>query len=417
MGRRPCTRATPSRSYVYTTHPVVQRIQTLVAFSHATQRAAIVTGDIEAIVPSEIVLQASRSEALHVQLESYAEAVVHAWKEARTWEAERITQATRSATDAARAQFINSKATVFQSFAATAHDAPVPDLLVPEGQPTNSITLTHTALERSVPACLWRKLAASETMDSLLITQPADVLLLNIQQQGAQDAFRIDPVLYLDPFLWSKRHGHRIDGSDECRQLHNLVSELSVLQTQGKRLTEPTGAPIEPLLEQVSEHYAAQDEAKHRWIQQIQHYVQQRLASLQKQKEALQASIQELRRHMVAQVERDAQDTSLQTVPYDLCAAIVTSKKGECVYVRSEGTWWCIEDGTVIPVRRKKLTQCPIDSWVANSCGAVDDANLVHLVYTRRSTSLAGYQPEMAALQQAIAQDNERARSEVVRAD
>ena len=357
MERRPCTRATLPRQYVYATYPVVQRVQTLITFAHATQRAAVVTGDIDAIVPSEIVLQASRNEALHVQLESYAEAVVQAWKEARAWVAERITQATRSATDAARAQFINSKSTVFQSYAAKAYDTPVPDLACPEGQPTTSITLTHTALERSVPACLWCKLAASETMDSLLITRPADVLLLNIQQQGAEDMFHIDPVLCLDPFLWSKRQGHRIDGTDECRQLQNLVSELNALEAQRKRLTEPTGFLIRPLLEQVLGYYATQDKAKHIWMQQIQDYVQQQVASLQMQQEALQTNIQDLRRHIAAQVERAAQDTSLQTVPYDLCAAIATSSTSECVYVRSEETWWCIENGTVAPVRRMKLTR------------------------------------------------------------
>ncbi|CCU97648.1 unnamed protein product [Malassezia sympodialis ATCC 42132] len=320
--------------------------------------------DIDAIVPSEIVLQASRNEALHVQLESYAEAVVQAWKEARAWEAERITQATRSATDAARAQFINSKSTVFQSYAAKAYDTPVPDLACPEGQPTTSITLTHTALERSVPACLWCKLAASETMDSLLITRPADVLLLNIQQQGAEDMFHIDPVLCLDPFLWSKRQGHRIDGTDECRQLQNLVSELNALEAQRKRLTEPTGFLIRPLLEQVLGYYATQDKAKHIWMQQIQDYVQQQVASLQMQQEALQTNIQDLRRHIAAQVERAAQDTSLQTVPYDLCAAIATSST----------------------------------------------------IYARRGAKHTGNRPELTALQQAIARDNERARSEVARA-
>ncbi|WFD19666.1 hypothetical protein MCAP1_001902 [Malassezia caprae] len=382
---------------------LVQRLQTLVAFLHDTQRAAVVTGDIEAIVPSEIVLQASRSEALHVQLESYAEAVVQAWKEARTWESERITQATRSATDAARAQFIESKATVFQSFAAAAHNAPVPDLAPPQGQPTTSITLTHTALERSVPACLWRKLAASETMDSLLITRPADVLLLNIQRQGAQSGFRIDPVLYLDLFLWNKRHGHRIDSSDECHKLHSLSSELGALEAQRKKLTEPSGAPIEPLLEQVSEYYASQNEAKQKWIQRIQQYVQRQLDDLQKQREARQVSIQDLRQKIAAQVEQDVQDPNLQTVPYDLCAAILTSEKGECVYVHSEEAWWCIEDGTA--------TSCAFDTWAA------DDNGLVHLVYTRRGTNLSGYRPEMAALQQAISQDNERARSEMACVD
>lgn len=42
--------------------------------------------------------------------------------------------------------------------------------------------------------------------------------------------------------------------------------------------------------------------------------------------------------------------------------------------------------------------------------------NFVHLVYARRGAKHTGNRPELTALQQAIARDNERARSEVARA-
>lgn len=393
--------------------PVIQRIQTLAAFTHATRRAAVVTGDIEAIIPPEVVLQASRNEALHHQLESYANAIVWAWQEARAWEAEQITQATRSATDAARAQFISSKATLFRTYAATAYDEPKPDMPCPEGQPTTTITLAHTALERSVPSCLWQKLAASDRMDSLLITRAPDVLLFNVERQGATEMFRIDPVLYLDPFLWSKRQGQRIDGTDECRQLQSTMSELRALKAQWNTLTEPTGTPIDPVLERVSEHYASQNEAMHSWVQRIQHHVQQQRAELQQQQQALQSHMEALRRSLADQVEQEAHNPDQQAVPYDLYAAIVAHGDGECVYVRYEDAWWCIDNGTVTTVRRGILTQCSIDTWITDSRGTDQGLGLVHLVYQRRGLYLRHDRPDMTAVQQAIAQDNERAQSEV----
>ncbi|WFD23283.1 hypothetical protein MEQU1_001972 [Malassezia equina] len=376
-------------------------------------RATVVTGDIEAIIPPEVVLQASRNEALHRQLETYANAIVWAWQEARAWEAEQITQATRSPTDAARAQLISSKATVFRTYAATAYDEPMPDMPCPEGQPTTTITLAHTAFERSVPSCLWQKLAASDRMDSLLITQASDVLLFNVERPGATEMFRIDPVLYLDPFLWSKRQGQRIDGTDECRQLQSTMSELRALKAQWKTLTEPTSTPIDPLLERVSEHYASQNEAMHSWVQRIQHHVQQQRADLQRQQQALQSHMEVLRRRLADQVEQEAQKPDQHAHPYDLCAAIVAHGDGECVYVRYEDAWWCIDNGTVTTVRRDMLTQCSIDTWITDSRGADQGMGLVHLVYQRRGLHLSHTRPDMTALQQAIAQDNERAQSEV----
>lgn len=395
---------------------VVQRIQTLAAFMHGTQRAAVVTGDIDSIVPSDIVIQASRNTALHVQLTSYAEAVVRAWQGARAWEAEHITQATRSATDAARAQFIDSKQTLFQTYTATACDAPMPEVVCPQGQPTTTITLEHTALEYSVPACLWRTLAARELMDSLLITQPADVLMLNVQRLGAQHVFRMDPVIYLDPFLWSQRQGHRIDGTDECRQLQQWATELSALETQLKILIEPTASPIEPLLEQAAEHYAGQDQVMHSWVQRIQQQVQRQVTDIRIQQQALQSRIQDARRHLAALAEQAAQDTSLQTVPYDLCAAIIAMKEADCVYVRYEESWWRIENGTVAPVRRKRLTQCEFATCIADTRGIDDDLGLVHMVYTRRGATLSGYRPDNTAMQHAMDRDNERALSDVAQA-
>ncbi|WFD26613.1 hypothetical protein MNAN1_001596 [Malassezia nana] len=315
-----------------------------------------------------IALQASRNVPLYVQLTSYAEAVVRAWQGARAWEAEHITQATRSATDAARAQFIDSKQTLFQTYTATACDAPMPELACPQGQPTTTITLEHTALEHSVPACLWRTLAAREMMDSLLITQPADVLMLNVQRLGAQQMFRIDPVIYLDPFLWLQRQGHRIDGTDECRQLQQWAMELGALETKLKILIEPTASPIEPLLEQASDYYAGQDHVMHSWVQRIQQQVQRQVADIRMQQQALQSRIQDARQHLAALAEQAAQDASLQTVPYDLCAAIFSSKEADCVYVRYEESWWRIENGTVAP--------CDIATCVADTRGMDDGLGL-----------------------------------------
>ena len=61
-------------------------------------------------------------------------------------------------------------------------------------------------------------------------------------------------------------------------------------------------------------------------------------------------------------------------------------------------------------------TQCPNETWATDARGSDEDMNFVHLVYARRGAKHTGNRPELTALQQAIARDNERARSEVARA-
>jgi len=141
--------------------------------------------------------------------------------------------ATRSATDAAREQWLGEQQCTFQSFAAVAADAPT-DAPPRDTQPTASITLEHTESHCFVHACLYSKLAASATLDSLLITRPADVLFFNVQHVGTSlPSFHIEPRLYLDAFCWEQRHGARIDGSEQARRLAEDDARLAALQ--GKR--------------------------------------------------------------------------------------------------------------------------------------------------------------------------------------
>lgn len=215
----------------------MQRWQTLFAFSTYTRRAAVVTGDTDALLPNDVRLQASWQQGMQGLLGTFLDVVVRAWNVSSETEAETIVLDARSATDAARDEFLCGRRRLFQTYAVPA-DAGQPA----NAQPTAYILLDHSQTETSVPACLARKLVEDAEVGPLLITQAPHVLLLPIQHTSSSHPFRIDLTIHMDAFMWDKRSGHTDEHDQEYAMLladHKAKeSEKMELMTRLGQLTE-----------------------------------------------------------------------------------------------------------------------------------------------------------------------------------
>lgn len=298
---------------------------------------------------------------------------------------------------------------LLQTYAAVASDQPKEADVPPsfaDAQPTTSITLAHTDTEASVPACLWEKLAGSDGMDSLLLTEPADVLLLNVQHHTTAVPFRLDPVVFLDPFLWQKRHGHRLDGDEHARAVQELTAKLGALEADRLALLQPTGEPILPKLDAVRAYSASAESGAEvsrdlrDWVSQVHAAVQGKAERLERDLTECQQQLHDARTSLSQLREAYVQDPENQKMPYDLCAAIFQTPEKEWVACQHAGTWWRIEHSPGAQHAWDEVQRVPSEM-------PTDANGLVHLVYTRRETRPAAPLPDVHVALEEIARDNQ----------
>lgn len=413
---------------------LVQRLQTLFAYMERTSRAAVATGDLVNLVPRALVLMASENAPPSVFAEAYLEALATDWHSAAQAEASRLVLSTRGATDPAREELLRAKLQVLYTYALAALPAgqeaeqpPAPQ----EAQPAACITLLHTALDATVPACLRSKLAGAEGMDSLLITQPADVLLFVVrhrQENGEPlPRFRIDPTVYLDPFLWEHQRGRRIDEDERWREIEAWEAESVNLRTRIDRLRRPGGTELDPLVTRVVRHFAlprddgevpAERVSIAERLRRIQDVVRGRLAPLERayaeaRNRAVQAKTQ-------LNAELDARDSApeMRTVGYDLTSVLLADGTAQWAHVQHHGRWFTVGDG--------KVHETSEQAACTDERGAADGDGVYLLCYARRGAAEARASvlalpgaPDLGALQAAVEQDNqqraEEAREKAVR--
>lgn len=323
--------------------------------------------------------------------------------------------ATRSATDAAREQWLGEQQCTFQSFAAVAADAPT-DAPPRDTQPTASITLEHTESHCFVQACLYSKLAASATLDSLLITRPADVLFFNVQHVGTNlPSFHIEPRLYLDAFCWEQRHGARIDGSEQARRLAEDDARLAALQGKRASLHSPAGEQLRPLLRTAQAHFAGRDESYEHsaqaprpnvrdWLAHLDDAVAERIRAVDSEIDALRARVDAARADATRARRADADDPALRAVGYELYAALFYCHSDTWAYVRHGTGWWRVADGFATAVDEADV--------LGDTRGADTGEGVFHLVYVRTRDAAAPRGGISSPLAEAIAADNGRAAAE-----
>lgn len=106
---------------------LIQRIQTLFYFATHTVRAVVVTGDTDAILPRDIMLQASWQQDMHALIKAFVDLFAHAWKINTCLEQHHL----------------------FQMFVvSTGASAPTDELSL------STLVLDHTTTESSVYSCL-----------------------------------------------------------------------------------------------------------------------------------------------------------------------------------------------------------------------------------------------------------------------
>ncbi|WFD05577.1 hypothetical protein MVES1_000907 [Malassezia vespertilionis] len=383
---------------------MVQRVQTAFTFMATTQRAALILGDIAPTIPRDVQYQISKNAPPHTVLELYLDALVQAYLDVAHMCANEITLSTRNETAYARAQYIAARQGLFQSFAAPALPSDMPTDQAPaDAQPTSTITLTQTPTNDFVYACMFAKLAAGPEMDSLLITRPADILLLNIQREkNVTSPFLIEEVVYLDRFLWEKQRGAKIDLDPRWHTLQGWQQQHAAAAARKECMLAPSKTPLYPLLARAEAHFTEGNVSE--WLGQVHDAIDAQIHALDMELAALQAQIHATQQALAQTLAHEAADPAMHTVPYDLCACIMAGAD-DCVYARQGEDWFCIANGTCNPTSFEAIR--------TDARGIDQGLGVVHLVYTRRAaTAPLAQTPALATLHAAVQQDNARAAQE-----
>lgn len=399
--RTPNETAIPVQAYPSVV--LVQRVQTLFTVMQHTSRAALVLGDIVDVVPRDYMLQASRNAEMHVLLEVFLESLVHAYLEAMLIAVETIVCSSRTATVAARAEQAGHDRGLFQSYATTALAAPEDGAMPGEAQPTATITLVHSETDTFVRACLFSKLMASSEMDSLLITRPADVLLLNVQHQAeaALPPFRIEESISLDTFLWHTRRGGRIDNDPRWQQLQTWDDEKLALAQQRARLVAPMGKPVHELLTTCAKVRAAGDQYAELadWMGDVQHALHAEVQTLDVRLGELHDAMLTTRAALVRELDAAASET--QEYAYTLYAVLLASRQGDCAYVRDGEQWYKLEQG--------RADRVSFDDLARDRRGLDEGRGVSHLAYARAGLPATPLRQAAMATVEAVAKDNTHA--------
>ncbi|WFD44579.1 hypothetical protein MPSI1_003247 [Malassezia psittaci] len=382
----------------------IQRVQTLYTMMQHSSRAAVVLGDVMENVPQEVFLLASRNADLPSVLEVFLESLVHAYIDTMPMAIDRITGTSRTETVSLRNQANAKVASLFQSYAAVAlPEAPSDGSIPPFGetQPTATITLLHNETDNTVLRALFSKLKADSEMDSLLITQLADVLLLNIQHDsGASlDPFQIQAEINLSPFLWTTQRGGRIDADPRWQQLQEAQRKKLELLQQKSRLEAPNGQPIQKLFQGAQRIGSAGDEFSDiaEWLEQVQKEWTEKLASVEAQLQAIHTDMLTTRQELVRNhhfSEKDSQAT------YKLCGVLIATASRYYTYVMDSEQWYRVADG--------KSEQVAFDA-VCNDHQGIDEGRGVALLAYARLSSISNetsLQPVCPLTVQAVCQDN-----------
>ncbi|WFD00518.1 hypothetical protein MYAM1_003267 [Malassezia yamatoensis] len=382
----------------------IQRVQTLYTMMQHSLRAAVVLGDVMDNVPQEVFLLASRNADLPALLEVFFESLVHAYVDTMPTAIDRITGTSRTETVSLRSQANAKVASLFQSYAAVAlPEAPSDGSIPPAGetQPTATITLLHNETDNTVLKALFSKLKADSEMDSLLITQLADVLLLNIQHEygPSLDAFQIQAEINLSPFLWTTQRGGRIDADPRWEQLQEAQRMKLELIQQKARLDAPNGQPLQKLFQGAQRIRSAGDEFSDlaNWLEQVQKEWTEKVASVEAQVQAIHTDMLATQQELVKNhtfSEHDSQAT------YKLCGVMMATASQCYAYVMESEQWYRVADG--------KSEQVAFDAIENDHRGMDEGRGVAFLAYAKMCSipNETALQPVCPQTVQAVCQDN-----------
>ena len=344
---------------------LIQRIQTLFFFATHTVRAVVVTGDIDAILPRDIMLQASWQQNMHALIKAFVDLFAHAWKTNTCLEQHHL----------------------FQMFVVpTSASAPTDELSM------STLVLDHTATESSVYSCLSYQLTDHE--QAYFINRAPLVLCLPVQH-STTGPFRIDLTVYLDSFLWNKR-----TEDDVASQCASLASQYKASEAEKRHWTARLASFTEhDALSSTQQSEAYLEHVAHSplsdWMTRIRKALEQRVSKARSHISALDEQLTSLRTTMTQLQEKRWNDPAWQTMPYDLCAAVFQTNESEWAYIQHNGQWWRLEDTHAQAIDPHTMTT---------------DPGVVFLAYTQRAYKAQEPTLEtLTALRDAVAKDNEEA--------
>lgn len=87
--------------------------------------------------------------------------------------------------------------------------------------------------------------------------------------------------VHLDPFLWEKRRGERVDGDASAKQAEALEQELANLDAKRTLYCESNQGPMLPLLQQAEMHLTnvAKSDALAQWLRRVREALEHRIQS------------------------------------------------------------------------------------------------------------------------------------------
>ena len=109
--------------------------------------------------------------------------------------------------------------------------------------------LVHDSVNRDVYSCLRSALAADG--EAALMTDAAQVLCLSVVHRTDEslERFSVDETLYVDPFMWDKRGGVRLDSEMQTGAVAGLNESLRELEARKRKLNGDGGKDTKTLLQ------------------------------------------------------------------------------------------------------------------------------------------------------------------------
>ncbi|KAN0065485.1 hypothetical protein ACQY0O_001321 [Thecaphora frezii] len=412
-----------------------RRIQTLFTFMNESERSACVITDVSALTPNRIIMMGANRVPPGQIAATYYEFVASAFEEALQVSATLATSSAEQLPPGAdveqfKLQMTRERASIFNSYGAVAYASPpspsagqfadgVPH---PSSIPVarNQLGLLHDSINADVFSCLRAALASDG--EGALITEGAEVLCMTVEHQNSAEPlppFVVEETLYLDPFLWNRRQGIRLDSELYEAELLSTNAAIHELEVRKKKLDASGGQDVAALLRATIDYFqrlavVGQDSMRKQMQDEAAPRLKQILSRLEQERQGTDALIASLKAQVDSkrlQLRRSAQDEAAKpewrTIAYELQSVLVHESHRIIAYVKQhDARWWRVCEGLASEVK--------VDEVTGDKVRGPDSAGVFWVCYQRRRQGPAPDEPGPEATKSAVYEDNLTLQSELL---
>ncbi|SPO36897.1 uncharacterized protein PSFLO_02368 [Pseudozyma flocculosa] len=417
-----------------------RRIQTLFAFMNQSERAVCVVTDVSSLTSNGVHMMGANKVPPSTIATTYYEFVLSSFEEAV--KAATAVLPPPSQTDETppppptldeiqqRVKEAQTKISILHSYGAKAYASPpspvdgqdADDVPPPDGIPVARahIRVEHDSVNHDISSCLRAALAADG--EGALITEPAAVLSMAIDHRAGEEPlppFAVEETLFLDPFLWDRRKGLRLESELYAPEIQSTLATIQKLEARKQKLDGSGDKEPAALLKGAIDYFErltddGNDAMRRQGQGEAATRLRQVLAKVEQERRDTDALIARLRALVNAkrlELSRHAQEEAAKPewrkVAYELCAVLVHESHRIVAYVRQrDGKWWRTCDGVATEVTAAEATSDKMRD--ANSAG------VFWVSYQRRQYGQLPDEPCPEAIQSAVEEDNLTLQSELL---